>query len=181
MAIVISKVGFTFRDARGDTGRVGWYYRYTDTSTPGGDALLTAQALGPLVHACSNAALIGGFGLGSEVLSPDQYGAPASEYQTVADKARIIMLATDLTQHSFEIPAPKSSQFQADQETVNPAATEMSALLAALIAVDASGGFVSTKAGASYIGFVAGMRVRRPASRKRTIWSLTPSLGGPDE
>lgn len=181
MAVVVSKVGFTFRDARGDIGKVGWYYRYTDTATPGGDALLTAQALGPLAHACSNAAYIGGFGLGSEVLNPDQYGAPASEYQTVADKARVIMLANDFTLHSFEIPAPKSTQFQADQETVNPAAAAMSALLAALIAVDASGGFVSTKTGSGYIGFVAGMRVRTRASRKRTIWSLTPLLGGPDE
>lgn len=181
MAVVISPWGFTFRDARGQVGRAGGYYKYTDTATPGGDALLTVQALGPLMHACSNAALIGGYGLGAEILNPDQYGASGTPYQTVFDKLSISWLNSENTFFGLSIPAPKSTQFQSDQETANPAATALSAFLAAMLAVDASGGVCCTRSGATLIAYVEGVRRRTRWSRRTTRWTYTPSLSGPEE
>lgn len=180
MAVIISKWGFTFRDSRGHVGRVGGYYRYNSGSTTEGDAIATVQALGPLIHACSNAALVGGFGLGSEVLNPQQYGS-TSAYSNAEDKATIRLLTATFGLASFSIPAPKSTQFQADQETVNPAATAMAALISALTVADASGGFVSDKAGSALTFYVAGVRRRLPFQRKITIWTLNPAETGPDE
>jgi hypothetical protein len=180
MTVIISKVGFTFRDARGHVGRVGWYYRYNSGSTSEGDALATAQALGPLVRACSNAALIGGYGLGAEVFNPQQYGA-ASNYQNVEDKATITMLDVAFGLNKFSIPAPKSTIFLADQETVNQADASVTALLAALSVADTSGGYVSDRYGNALTFYVAGVRRRLRFHRKITIWTRIPAETGPDE
>jgi hypothetical protein len=181
MALVPVKYGITGRDARGQVGRTGGYATVA-TSVVGSydNTVGLALAAGVALRNMSNMSNIGGYGLLAEVADPSAYGTNA-EFPNVEDKARLLYLMSDDTQSSFEIPAPKLVEFLTDGETVDPAGTHLIALTAALTAVGANAEAPTNKAGATYVKFIAGMRVRRRFQRKTTIWTKIPALSGPEE
>lgn len=80
------------------------------------------------------------------------------------------------------IPAPKSSIFLTDEQTVDPANTDVAAFVTAMIggAPDAvSGWYGATKSGASYAVFLGGLRIRRKTRRRMNIWVRDPNLSIP--
>lgn len=189
MALAIYRGVVTFRDARGQTGRTTFYGQLE-----AGTGSLTVlrglmDTVASSIAACSNAAVVGYQGLltgggTGQVVNPDQYGANAA-YPNIEDKATLKFLMANNTLSTLSIPAPKgtggSNIFLADGETVNPLATPIVNLVAALTAVGASAEAASSKNGSDYNILVLGMRTRRRFQRKNTIWTLTPAETGPDE
>jgi len=103
------------------------------------------------------------------------YGTSA-EYNTVEDKMQLTFTDTVGNLHRFEIPAPKSASFLADQETVNPAQTDVAALVTA-IGTYVYGRYNDT----APLAYVGGVRVRRKLQRKMNIFVKDPTLTEPAE
>lgn len=181
MATQVVTWGGTYRDARGQTARVGAYYKEDETSAASrGNAILQALSIVPSFDAISNAVRIGGYGLISYVLNPDQFGSQA-QFQNAEDKALLTWLCADNTLHRMSIPAPKVAIFLADQETVNLANALIVTLVSEMLTVDPTGGYACNKSGSAFTALVAGLRVRRKFQRKTTIWTLIPAETGPEE
>lgn len=181
MATRIGKYGATVRDARGQTGRVGGWVTWLDTSlTTRGDATLLAQSLAQQLVVMSNGQVIEYTGMAGEYFQPFQYGS-AAQFQNAEDKARLIFVTATGVKVRFEVPAPKQSLFLADLETVDPANADLMTFISTATSVSANGNFASTRGGQAIVSFVAGQRIRRPFQRKTTIWTLTPDETGPEE
>lgn len=83
--------------------------------------------------------------------------AVAATYENAEDKAQLVFRDTSGATHKYQIPAPKSTMFLADQETVNTAdPTGVIGIITANV-VSLQGNAVST--------FVAGKRLRRRSRR----------------
>jgi hypothetical protein len=180
MAQIILRFGGTFRDARGQTGRTGAYVQLEAGTGNYNDAVNLAEDVVAAIEACSNAALIGGYGLTAQVMNPDMYGTNEA-FANVEDKAVLTFLTSAYGLAKIEIPAPKSDIFLLDQETVDLAATDVAALAAAVVLVGTHGETVCNKAGANYGVLVGGARARRRFQRKTTLWTLDPTESVPEE
>lgn len=182
MAVQIEAQTYTYRDARGNTGRVRIYISADNATAGSGDA---ANAIGRTIEAeitaLTNAALVSSTGPSGRVIAPNTYGGTGT-YQDVADKLRIRLLAVDNTVHSLQVPAPVSTAFLADQETAKGSA--IAALIATIVAAPIASAFVCTRAGASFPAGTAslgGSRVRKAKSRKETIYQKSSNLDEPEE
>lgn len=183
MTAIVSYLGVTWRDLRGQTGRSKVWYKYSNATAAGiGDSVLAAQALAVLMEDCSAGAVVSTSGLIAAVLNPSNLGV-TGDFPNAEDKVLLTALHTDNTLSHISIPAPIAGLFYSDLETVNLGASQISALWGALTTDDAGGGFACNKQGAAFSGtaFVAGTRIRRRFQRKTTIWTLTPQLSSPEE
>lgn len=171
---VIAKQTYTFRDARGYTSPV----RLVLASDTEADLVTTATGLVALFNACSNAVIVSAIGPYSLEMT-GAYGTN-SEYANVVDKANVVMQASDFTLHKVGIPAPiLTACFFADGETVDPEATELAALIAAL--TNATSHAVAPRSHAPFSTALGGMRTRSKNRRRTNIRTLSPDLSGPDE
>lgn len=189
MALPIYRANLTLRDARGQVGRVSWYGQITAGTGLITDLEVLMSNVATAIAACSNAAVVGYNGLQTgggtgQVVNPDQYGANQA-FPNIEDKAVLTFLMANNTLSRMSIPAPVGTGgnniFLADGETVNPLATPIVNLVAALTAVGAHNEAASSKNGSDYNILVLGMRQRRRFQRKMTIWTLNPAETGPDE
>lgn len=187
MASFIYTASVSYRDARGQVGRVRFYINQGSTGTVGDTSSIATGVLTAL-NACTNAAPVAYGGIasltGNQVLNPDQYGTN-QEFPNVEDKAVLTFLMANNTLSRLSIPAPvgtgANNLFMPDGETVNPLATPIVNLVAALTVVGAHAETPSTKNGSPYNILVSGARARRRFQRKTTIWTLIPAETGPEE
>jgi hypothetical protein len=122
----------------------------------------------------SNAVLQSYIGPATQPAQEVVYGTNAV-YPAVEDKAIFTFQTATGGIHRLQIPAPKSTIFLADGETVDPANTDVVAFVSAVIAN------AVTRNG-EVIGFGAfGTRIRRKLHRKLTIFVKNPDETGPGE
>lgn len=164
-----------FRDAKGNTARNHYYFSVgtaPDLATAQGDAeaLVTAWA------ALSNAALQSVTGLGSRY-GVAQYGAHTvgGAYESVTDKAMLIMQDAQGGLHRFEVPAPKIAIFKSDKITVDPGNALVSTLVGLIIA-GAAGAQPVTRSGNSFTNFMGGFHKARKLRKRLNTLVLTPDL-----
>lgn len=158
---------FSFRDAKGNISRVRVLIGDATTNAIQTDA----NALATLLASVSNAAVR----LTEAATNAHSYGSSA-EYNTVEDKASLAFVDPAGFLHKYQLPAPKSAEFDADQETVNAAETNMAALITAFQTYVY--GRSTDTAPLSYVG---GIRIRRKLHRRPTIFDKDPTLTLPEE
>lgn len=136
------KAVMSFRDVQGQVGKVTAYVAAAANATALDAAIATASNAGPA-------------GFDVLAITPQAIAGTAATYENVEDKAQLVFKAADGSTHRYQIPAPVSSLFLADQETVNSA----NALITAFTtnAQSAQGSALTT--------FVGGKRIRRRSKR----------------
>lgn len=173
--------GITLRDARGQTGRVSWWYVLDDSAAVN---VYVAQnkniLIGTEFAALSNALIVNRFGFISQFEDPSAYG-DQDDFQNVEDKAVLTFISLGGRLARYSVPAPILAMFAADTETVDPAQAAVATLITEVTAVDAHGGQVATRHGEVITDFVAGARTRRPFQRKTTLWTKVPAETGHEE
>lgn len=156
------KYSWTFRDDKGQTARMRALLGGASIAAIDADA----NTFDTHLQAVSNAFV-------SRVDSPTinhTYGTNA-DYETVEDKAQLTFTDPDGLLHRFQVAAPKSAIFLSDGETVDPANSDIVAL------VGDFGSFVYGRStDVSPLVFVGGVRIRRKLKRKFNIFTLTPQL-----
>jgi hypothetical protein len=161
----------TFRDAKGNTGRVSFFVASSGTAlTQQTAAAAVIDAMFPLSNAIVQAAI----GPSTSTRVEVTYGTN-SVYASIEDKAIFTFQTATGDIHRFQVPAPVSGIFLADGETVDPANTLVVAFVSAVIA-DA----VSQSGQALAFG-AFGTRIRRKMRRRINIFTKNPALSGPDE
>jgi hypothetical protein len=164
------QVSYGFRDAKNNTARL--------TVIIGGatDALIDLFITGPLlVHlqAVSNATVYPV--QDANKLSKRIIGT-AANYQNVEDKAVLTFTDQIGGMHRYQIAAPKTAVFKADQETVDAVQADMALLLA-----DFQSNVVGFFDDIGPLLYVGGTRIRRKQHRKVNIFTRDPTLSEPAE
>jgi hypothetical protein len=160
----------TWRDAKGNTATNIFYVTAASLTA----ANTAATAVITAMTALTNAHLQSQIGPSTSTPTEVIYGT-SSSYATVEDKATFTFQTATGSIHRFRIPAPKSTIFLADGETVDAANTDVTAFTSAVIANCAS----SSNEALAFGGF--GVRQRVKIRRKLTIFTKNPTLTGPDE
>lgn len=189
MANKVIRGGVALRDARGQVARVTLYAQWGgaggvfDVAKGLIDTALTA------LLACSNGVPVGYFGAASpsgssQVLNPLHFGVE-QVFQNAEDKARLVFTTAAFGLLAVSVPMPigtgADNLFEADGETVDSAATNVAAFIAAMTVDGANGETMCNRSGTAVGSYVAGLRRRSPFQRKTTIYTLTPDETGPDE
>ncbi len=164
------KLAFRFRDVKGEVARM--------TVVVGGATPTAVEAnaatLKGHLQAISNAHV----SLVITDYTDAAYGTAAT-YQNVEDKAKLSW-SLNGTIHRYQLPAPISTLFLADSETVDKSQGGMVNLLADFNSfvyapdVAISGPFLTT-------GFLGGFRVRQPMHRRLNIYIKDPTETIPAE
>lgn len=171
MAVHAQRESVTYRDAKGNTGRVSFF---VDGGTSANAASTAAGTVITAMNALTNAVLQSAVGPSLVVQQEVVYGTNAT-FASVEDKAVFTFQTATGDLHRFQIPAPISSIFLADGETVDPANTAVVTFVSAVIANCLS-------RNNQVLGFGAfGVRQRRKIRRKLSIFTKNPALSGPDE
>lgn len=160
------RLALRFRDAKGNVSRMS--FLYGDAT---GAAILTDQdTLKGHLAAITNCSV-------QEVSGPLRtvvYGTNA-EFPTVEDKAVLVFSDTQGSRHSFQVPAPKTSVFESDGETVNSANAGVAAVITDINTFVY--GFQTDTAPLVYTG---GYRLRRKTHRKVNINVKSANLDEPN-
>lgn len=163
----ILSLGFTFRDSKGLTGHMRMLIGGASVA-----AIFTAyNSLQTALQAVSNAFV-------HQNSAPDKnytYGTSA-RYDTIEDKAALTFRDEWGALHRYQIPAPISTIFLADQETVNMANADV----ATLVGLFQSNVYAHSTATAPLVG-VGGIRQRRKMQRKANLFTLSSNLDEPEE
>lgn len=160
-----------WRDAKGNTATTRYYVASGGTLTTQNTAALAIyNAMVPLTNASAQALHGPANAPATEVI----YGTNA-EFPTVEDKVVFTFQSANGSIHRYQIPAPKSSIFLADGETVDPANTDVVAYTSAVVA----NAFSRDDIAVTFGGF--GIRKRVKLRRKLTIFTKDPTLTGPGE
>lgn len=187
MTLVVASFGVSLRDARGHIGKCTMWYTYDNV-----DAAHINDAYNNMINIANGIATLsnGAIARYNGVIGRQttlSYGGTGT-YVNAEDKARFTWQTVEPTSPPvavgllrLEIPAPKSANFLADQETVDPNQAAVDAFLDLLESPDASGGFVSSKTGKLVATFIGGVRIRRRFQRKITIYDKSANLDEPDE
>lgn len=176
MPNIVSLFSVNFRDVKGFSSTNKFFGSY-DTPDDGA-TLYTAVKNG--FAGISNAVYNGGIGVSVVPSKPTLYGSNL-EFSTIEDKAIFTFVDTAGSIHRWQVPAPKDAIFLADGETVDPANGLVVAFVNAITTATAGPSFVCSRAGIEVNFFAAGVRIRRKIRRKITIFTLNPTLSGPDE
>jgi hypothetical protein len=161
----------SYRDAKGQTAKTSFF---VVAATPAA-ALTAASTVVPLITALTNAALQNAKGAYTTSPTVNTYGTNAV-YETIEDKAQLTFQTATGAIHRYQIPAPKAAIFLADDETVDPANTDVAALATAFVAEQ-----VASRDGSLIASFIGGIRVRRKFQRKFNIFTRNPAETGPGE
>lgn len=187
MASVLAQwcVKFTFRDAKGQTRSIQICYQADNASASSNaesfafyvaETVTNLQALSN-AHVSAEANFQGGGAAQSGLV----YGTAAT-YQSVSQQAKLVFLTTDPAGDpsnvgQISIPAPIESIFLADGITVNPANTNVAALVTTLTtAGTATAAQGCTKSGLLLTSLVGGTLVGKKLSRKWTKFTKDPTL-----
>lgn len=172
----ISRIDSNFRDVKGFSSTFKFFASYDNLTD--GAALFSAihTAFAGLTNAVAN----GGVGLGTVPARSDLYGSNLI-FSTIEDKASLTFLDTAGNIHRFQVPAPKDAIFLADGETVDPANGLVVAFVTAMTTAVAGPSFACSRSGDQINHFAAGIRLRRKIRRRINIFTLNPTLTGPDE
>jgi hypothetical protein len=165
------KESVTYRDAKGNTGRVSFYVASTGTVA---SEQLAANTVVNSIAALTNALEQSRTGPGTSVAGLVTYGTNA-EFPSIEDKAVFTFADANGGLHRFQIPAPKLAIFDADGETVDKTQADVVTFTSALVANAVN------RNGIAIGFFVGGIRIRRKLHRKLTIFVLDPSLNEPAE
>ena len=174
-----ARQSYGFRDAKGNTSRVNFFVLYDGATFADGES--AAGGVRAALVALTNAALISRRGLDGNFQNSNVFGATAN-YVDVEDKANLTLIATDGTFHHMQIPAPLSTIFTADGETVDQANSLVVALVTALSATTGSSG---ARIGSQSLSpfpakcLVGGKRLRRKLHRRETIFTKSAKLDEP--
>jgi len=97
----------------------------------------------------------------ASITQPGNYSttSAAGAYEDDQDKATFTFLDSAGKYHSYRVPAPKESIFQADRETVDLTNADVTAFAAYV-----TGNFIS-QTGASLVSLVGGKRIRLKSGR----------------
>src|SRR5215469_8761456 len=130
MAVHAQKQSLTYRDAKGNTARYSFFVDGGTTANAASSAAGTViAAIAPLTNAVLQSAVGPSLVVQQEVV----YGTNAT-FASVEDKAVFTFQTATGDIHRTQIPAPVSSIFLADGETVDPANTAVVTYVAAVIA-----------------------------------------------
>lgn len=162
-----------FTDAEGERTTCVAYTPANSDQTMG-DAVLALGVWADAMQACSQAQL-------TEATVTQRFyqtfvkpasGAPGT-YDSIEDKAMLEFISESTGQlYLTQIPGPISADFMADEETVDPAATHIAALIAELSANE------SPKSGvAKDLVYVKGYR-RRAKTRRKLRQGISTEIGG---
>lgn len=158
-----------FRDAKGNTSRMRVLLGAATDA-----ALQTAfNTLQGHVQAITNAAE---YDTNNGTLSAHRAYGTSAEYNTVEDKAVLTFVSQQGTLHRYQVPAPKTAIFMADQETVDATQADMAAVI-----TDFQTSVYGLPADTAPVTYVGGTRIRRKLHRKATIFDKNPALTGPEE
>jgi len=161
----------TYRDAKGNTGRVSYYVNGALGALAADTA---AQAIATPLDALTNAHLQQAIGPFTSLPTEVIYGANAT-YGSIEDKAIFTFQTANGTIHRVQVPAPIAAIFLADGETIDTTNTLVVAFVSAYIANAFSRTGVAITFGAQ------GTRIRRKMHRRANIFVLDPSLVGTEE
>jgi hypothetical protein len=142
-------------------------------STYAYDLLATQNDFLGFVNALSDATFVQTGYLIQDVV----YGA-SGNFDDAEDSAVLNFQTVNGGLAKISVPAPKSTIFLADNQTIDPANASVSAFTVALIG-GTNGFFGATKTGAVMNLFVGGLRVRRRTRRKLNIFVKNPQLSTP--
>lgn len=142
-------------------------------STYASDLLVTQNDFLGQVNALSDATFVQTGYLVQDVV----YGASGS-FDDAEDSAVFAYQTVNGGLAKISIPAPKSSIFLADNQTIDPANASVLAFNTSLVG-GVNGFFGATKSGGVMNLFIAGLRVRRPTRRKLNIFVKNPQLSTP--
>jgi hypothetical protein len=107
---------------------------------------------------------------------PDRTYGTAANYLDVEDKMEMVFVDVNGNLHRYQVPAPLTTDFLADQETMNGADTNVSAIITDL---QTFGYGVLTDTAPLVI--ISGIRKRKRFQRKFNILTKNPALTGPGE
>lgn len=184
MAAVQWCVGFTFRDAKGQTRRITICYTTSETSGVSAAMVNQVDGLVTTLQTLTNAHVTceSAFQVGGSAQSGVTYGT-AADYQSVADQVKLYYLTVDpegdpSPTAQISIPAPKASIFEADGVTVNPTNTLVAGLntqlnVGAAVATNVVG---CSRNGLPFATFIGGVRVGKKLTRRFTKYTLDPTL-----
>jgi hypothetical protein len=156
---------FGFRDAKGNTSRMRVLLGAADVAT----IYTNTNTMATHLAAVSNASI----STSEQAIIPHTLGTSA-EYDTCEDGAVLTFSDPAGQLHRYKVPAPKSTMFSADQETVDSSVVAVSNLIG-----DFTSGAYGRSTDTAALTYVGGIRVRAKMKRKYTIWSRNPALTGP--
>lgn len=160
----------TWRDAKGNTARTKFYVNGTTLTADDTAARAVFNAMTPISNAHLQAAV------GAATISPTEviYGTNA-DFPSIEDKAVFTFQTAAGAIHRLSVPAPISSIFLADGETVDQTNTAVVTFTSAVVANCVSQGDQAIAFG----GF--GIRKRVKNRRKLNMFIKDPTLTGPAE
>jgi hypothetical protein len=162
MAATDVLVNYTFRDSKGQTAHVRLYINQGGAASLQVQSATTASALAALTNATVRDPLADATLL--------DYGTTA-QFASVEDKATLSFVDTKGDIARCSIPAPKSTIFLADLETVDATV----AGVATFIGLWTSGN-IKNRDGQSTWEYLGGIRNRRRTQRRFNIWTKNPAL-----
>lgn len=154
----------TYRDAKGNLGRVRFYVAQTGTQITQATA---ANTIITDMNALTNAFLQAAHGPINQAPLDVNYGGLA-QFQNAADKMMMVFQSSAGTWHRYQIPAPKATNFLTDLETVDPSVLAVSTYIADMIAN------TTDQFGNALTKYIGGIRLRRKISKRLNITILGP-------
>lgn len=181
VAHAMNRGSVTLRDGKGFTRT--WHYYLNTNGDTAANGVTLAQSLASTWAAMSNAAVQSTQGYSSEY-GVIQRGAN-SEYQSVQQKAILVMQDNAGTLHRFSLPAPKIAIFLADGVTVDKTNTLVQNWVAAMGATGsppaASTIFSANRDGGWFATFVGGTFQGKGVPHRVNITILDATLTNPEE
>lgn len=174
----------SYRDARGQLGRTSFFLDSRNTPIEG----YTAQFIANDISALSNAAFQSAKGPWTSDAAAVVYGT-TEEFPDVEDKAILTFSTATGALHKISVPAPVSTMFYVDGETVDIEDPAVQQLVADVTFTTYMGTPPTTGVAYALVSrdgnpltmFIGGQRVRRRFQRKLTIYTKDPTESEPDE
>lgn len=166
----------TFRDAKGNTGRFGFFVdgqAAASTQAIQTDTQTILATIPPLTWAAVQryTGIVTEYGVA-------QYGAHNTNgaYEAIVDKAVMVFQDAAGQLHRYEIPAPKVAIFKNDKITVDPANSAVSAFVTAFTTVQTGGCFVCSRQDVALANYMGGVYKARKLHRRLNVLVLEPDL-----
>jgi len=171
-----------YRDNSGSVGKASFWVGLDPAVGGIVDMQTIAVGVQTALNACTNAKNVTASGVFASTPDPSQYGTAAT-YANAEQKARLNFLGNSRVRSTtMQIPAPLVGIFFSggsgtggDEETVNPAATPIVNLLAALQATSNSATVTVGPVDEPIHSLVLGKLIRHKNQRKITRWKKDPT------
>lgn len=155
----------TMIDFEHESAQTRWQFNFTDGSLAS-DIQTSARGTANLLAACSNGTEKEFVALYRE-FNTSNVPAKAGAYPNSEDKLLLDYFDSVGNTVRYQIMAPLDSNFQADQETVDPTSATISALTANLTAAAGADGYqVVSNAGNPIVGLYRGQRLRKRGKKE---------------